>query len=140
GRRVTASNVTAPTNSVAPRERTTSTTAPRRVSSRASRTDLYAAIPPVTPRTTRRPCHTSGLGAASTELAELQVTAGQLLHRKRGQLLHAFGLLEPGNRVGWKLIEIPCEPCSDEHAAVLRTGLAGDFLRGEDVHANAPFQ
>src|SRR5690606_15007913 len=120
GLRVTASNVGTPMNRVAPCESTTSTFAPRTVSSRARWTLLYAAIPPVTPRTTWRPRHISGLGASPAQLAEGQVAAGQLLERQGRELLDPLGALELADGLARKLVQVAGEPGRNQDAAVLR--------------------
>src|SRR5690606_32191724 len=79
-RPVIPSKVAAPTNSRAPAVMTTSTVAPAVTRPRATSAALYAAMPPETPRTTRRPVSTalesstgrSGLVALDLALHEVE--------------------------------------------------------------------
>src|SRR5437763_1408681 len=121
-----AANVASPTNSRAPRVITTCTVAPDCVNRRRRYAALYAATPPVTPRSTRRP--------ASGERPEVLLDADTL-----GPLEDdlAFGDLLQGDRQ--RLVLQPARLDERRHElsaalaelAVVGVDLAGPF-RGED--------
>src|SRR5690348_4835761 len=113
----------APMNSAADRVSTTSTAAPACVSRRAVHADLYAAIPPVTPsrmrrsskgRVTRTLAASSPLGSPLRHHAVLNLAAGELLERARGQLLFARR-----RAVTRELVQDARELRRDENAEVL---------------------
>src|SRR5690606_10982605 len=130
-RPVSASNVTGPTNSRAARVSTTSTVAPSSVRSRASCAALYAAIPPATPRMTRRPCQgrrgasAPGIGwlralAAPLDEPELDVPGGERFERARRQLLLQAG----GHRVPRQRVQLARVLGRDQHTQVLAPRVA----------------
>src|SRR5512138_1060950 len=128
----------APMNSDADRVSTTSTAAPACASRRAIHADLYAAIPPVTPRRMRRPSKgrvtrtlatSSPLGPPLRDYAVLNVAARQLLEGARGQLL-----LARRRAIARKLVEHARELRRDEHAEVLVACMLRDFAGGVHSH------
>src|SRR5690242_14982640 len=123
GRPVSASNVIAPMNSDADLVSTTSTAAPAWVSRRAIHADLYAAIPPVTPRRMRRSSKgrvtrtlaaSSPLGSPLWHHAVLNLAARKLLERTRCQLLFTRR-----RTIARKLVQDARELRCDENAEVL---------------------
>src|SRR5918992_138452 len=103
---VSAANVSGPMNRVAASVRTTDTSAPAALSKRATSAALYAAIPPETPSTTRRPASGSLLGLGLLGSLVVDLPFGDLLERDRERLVREAGFHERGHELTPALAEL----------------------------------